>query len=63
MDYQHLPIMHRLITSTVWGKVPANPLQVTNAFSNNPDDRQYQDVGFDGLTDDEEKSKVQYLPQ
>ena len=44
-------------SSTVWGKVPANPLQVTNAFSNNPDDRKYQDVGFDGLTDDEEKRK------
>jgi cell surface protein SprA len=43
--------------NTVWGKVPANPLQVTNAFSNNPDDRQYQDVGFDGLRDDEEKIK------
>ncbi|MBK5270797.1 MAG: cell surface protein SprA, partial [Bacteroidia bacterium] len=43
--------------NTVWGKVPANPLQVTNAFSNNTDDRQYQDVGFDGLRDDEEKTK------
>lgn len=48
--------------NTVWGKVPSNPLQVTNAFSNNPDDRQYQDVGFDGLTDDEEKTKfLNYL--
>jgi cell surface protein SprA len=37
--------------------VPSNPLQVTNAFSNEPDDRQYQDVGFDGLTDEEEKVK------
>ncbi len=45
--------------NTVWGKVPANPLQVTNAFSNDPNDRQYQDVGFDGLTDDEEKTKFQ----
>ena len=43
--------------STVWGKVPSNPLQVTNAFSNNPDDRQYQDVGFDGLQDADEKIK------
>src|SRR6185295_8470159 len=43
--------------STVWGKVPANPLQVTNAFSNNTDDRKYQDVGLDGLRDDEEKTK------
>jgi cell surface protein SprA len=44
-------------SSTVWGKVPSNPLQVTNAFSNNPDDRKYQDVGFDGLSDDEEERK------
>jgi len=43
--------------STVWGKVPSNPLQVTNAFSNNTEDRQYQDVGYDGLRDEEEKTK------
>ncbi len=43
--------------NTVWGRVPANPLQVTNAFSNEPDDRQYQDVGLDGLTDDDERTK------
>lgn len=48
--------------NTTWGKVPSNPLQVTNAFSNNPEDRQFQDVGFDGLTDDEEKTKfLNYL--
>lgn len=46
-------------SSTVWGKVPANPLQVTNAFSINPDDRAFQDVGFDGLRDDEEQRKFQ----
>ena len=44
-------------STTVWGKVPSNPLQVTNAFSNNIDDRQYQDVGFDGLRDEEELRK------
>ncbi|MGA1379655.1 MAG: cell surface protein SprA, partial [Chitinophagaceae bacterium] len=44
-------------SSTVWGRVPAIPLQVTNAFSNTPTDRQYQDVGFDGLTDEEEQQK------
>jgi len=42
---------------TVWGKVPANPIQVTNAFSNDPADRQFQDVGLDGLTDEEERQK------
>lgn len=36
---------------TQWGRVPRNPIQVTNAFSNRPEDRTFQDVGFDGLTD------------
>lgn len=43
--------------SSVWGSTPANPLQVTNAFSNDPDDRQYQDVGLDGLSDADERAK------
>src|SRR6187431_1902375 len=43
--------------NTVWGRVPSNPIQVTNAFSNDPDDRPYQDVGYDGLTDSLEKNK------
>ncbi|MGQ0738581.1 MAG: T9SS outer membrane translocon Sov/SprA [Bacteroidota bacterium] len=43
--------------NTVWGRVPANPLQVTNAFSNEPADRPLQDVGFDGLQDNDEKTK------
>ncbi|HTL07731.1 MAG TPA: cell surface protein SprA, partial [Chitinophagaceae bacterium] len=43
--------------SSVWGNVPANPLQVTAAFSNDPADRPFQDVGFDGLGDDAEKAK------
>ncbi|HYF29687.1 MAG TPA: cell surface protein SprA [Chitinophagaceae bacterium] len=59
------PKIPALIDSTSkWGRVPANPIQVTNAFSNDPDDRPYQDVGFDGLTDDGEKGKFQqYLAQ
>ena len=49
-------------TNTVWGRVPSNPIQVTNAFSNDPDDRQYQDVGYDGLTDSlERKKQAAYL--
>ncbi|MEP6700273.1 MAG: cell surface protein SprA, partial [Bacteroidota bacterium] len=44
-------------TNTVWGRVPANPLQVTNAFSNIPTDRVLQDVGYDGLTDTAEQVK------
>ena len=44
-------------TSTVWGKTPVNPIQVTQAFSNDPADRPYQDVGFDGLNDADEAVK------
>ena len=39
---------------TIWGRVPRNPIQVTNAFSNNPDDRVFQDIGFDGISDSAE---------
>ncbi len=47
-----------------WGVVPRNPIQVTNAFSNVPEDREYQDVGFDGLNDKNEADKQQaYLEQ
>ncbi len=44
---------------TSWGKVPKNPIQVTNAFSNDPADRPLQDVGFDGLADSGEVRKFQ----
>ena len=44
-------------SSSVWGRAPANQIQVTNAFSNDPSDRPYQDVGFDGLDDAGEQSK------
>ena len=33
-------------SSTVWGKVPVNPIQVTQAFSNDPADRPLQDAGL-----------------
>lgn len=46
-------------SSTVWGKVPANPIQVTQAFSNDPADRPLQDAGFDGLDDEAEQRKYQ----
>ncbi|MEO6454739.1 MAG: cell surface protein SprA [Ginsengibacter sp.] len=45
------------IDTSVWGSVPRNPIQVTNAFSNDPDDRPIQDVGFDGLSDTAEVAK------
>ena len=40
-----------------WGRVPSNPQQVTNAFSNDPNDRKYQDIGLDGLDDTAEANK------
>ncbi len=44
------------VDNTVWGKV--SKLQpVVNAFDNNPSARVLQDVGLDGLNDDEEKTK------
>ncbi len=41
-------------TTSVWGKTPINPIQLTQAFSNDEGDRPFQDVGFDGLRDEEE---------
>ncbi|MFT3910577.1 MAG: cell surface protein SprA [Ferruginibacter sp.] len=43
--------------TTIWGRVPLNPTQVTNAFNNEPEDRLFQDVGFDGLSDTGEVRK------
>lgn len=43
--------------TTVWGRVPLNSSQVTNAFNNEPEDRLFQDVGFDGLSDTGEVRK------
>ena len=48
--------------NSVWGRMPVNPIQITQAFSNDPADRPYQDVGFDGENDDSERIKrAQYL--
>ena len=44
-------------TSSIWGTTPVNPIQITQAFSNNAADRGYQDVGFDGLSDSSERTK------
>ncbi|HXD77671.1 MAG TPA: cell surface protein SprA [Puia sp.] len=43
-------------SSSVWGRVPANPIEVTTAFSNNSGDRPYQDVGLDGMGDQSEQT-------
>ncbi|HET7896923.1 MAG TPA: cell surface protein SprA, partial [Flavisolibacter sp.] len=52
------------VDETAWSIIPRNPIQVTNAFSNDPADRPYQDVGFDGATDTAERRKfAPYLNQ
>ncbi len=52
------------LDETAWAKVPRNPIQVTNAFSNDPTDRPYQDVGYDGMPDSAERRKfAPYLNQ
>jgi len=55
------PTIPASIDSSTWGRVPVTPIQVTNAFSNNPEDRKFQDIGFDGLGDDDERIKRAYL--
>tara|TARA_B100000787_G_scaffold152225_1_gene125758 strand:+ start:50377 stop:57546 length:7170 start_codon:yes stop_codon:yes gene_type:complete len=47
-------------TSTIWGKVPTNP-SIIYAFDLEDDSRTRQDIGLDGLTDDEERIKFPAL--
>ncbi len=44
----------RFVT-TIWGRVPKDP-QITLTFDNNYDKRIYQDVGYDGLSDEYERN-------
>jgi cell surface protein SprA len=48
-------------SSNTWGKTPVNPIQITQAFSNDPNDRPFQDVGLDGLDDAAEVRKKGYV--
>ncbi|HET6253049.1 MAG TPA: cell surface protein SprA [Puia sp.] len=51
-------------STSVWGRVPANPIEVTTAFSNNSGDRPYQDVGLDGMNNTSEANHfANYLNQ
>ena len=43
------------VDTTVWGRIPLVQ-SLVNAFSNDPGARRFQDVGLDGLSDDDEKS-------
>jgi cell surface protein SprA len=44
-----------LVDTTVWGRVPVTQ-SLVNAFNNDLQSRQYQDVGLDGLSDKDELS-------
>ena len=44
-----------LLDTSIWGYIPQNPIQLNNAFSNNVSDREFQDIGFDGLNDEQER--------
>lgn len=46
------------VDTTIWGRVPTIQALV-NAFDNDPNSRHYQDVGYDGLTDEDERSFFQ----
>ena len=43
------------VDTTIWGRVPVTQ-SLVDAFDNNPDSRIYQDVGYDGLRDDDERT-------
>jgi cell surface protein SprA len=43
------------VDTTAWGRVP-NVQAVVHAFDNDPQSRQYQDVGIDGLRDNDENT-------
>ena len=51
-----LPINSSVIDvdTTAWGRVPTN-YSIVDAFDNDPLSRQYQDVGLDGLSDNDER--------
>jgi len=48
-------IGNRPFDQTNWGRIPRVP-PITNAFDNDPDKRLAQDVGLDGINDEEERS-------
>jgi cell surface protein SprA len=50
------PNLPAQVDKSIWGNVPRNPIQVTNAFSTDPADRPFQDVGYDGLSDTAERN-------
>jgi len=52
-----------MVDSTTWGRVPLSQ-SLVNAFDNDPTARGYQDVGLDGLSDEDERTFfADYLDQ
>lgn len=50
------------LDSSKWGRIPKFQQQLTQAFDNDPAVRAYQDVGYDGLKDNDELNyRQQYL--
>jgi cell surface protein SprA len=44
------------VALSAWGRVPKFQQQLTDAFDNDPASRAYQDVGYDGIDDEQENS-------
>ncbi|MCL2042142.1 MAG: cell surface protein SprA [Bacteroidales bacterium] len=56
------------VDTTIWGRVPIKQ-SLVNSFSNDPNSRPFQDVGYDGLRDEDERTffsrsgQHDYLPK
>jgi len=50
-----LPVSETVVDvdTTSWGRVPIN-FSIVDAFDNNPESREYQDIGFDGLNSNDD---------
>ncbi len=48
--------INKVDSSTVWGRVPTIQ-SIVNTFDADPDNRERQDVGYDGLSDEDERVK------
>lgn len=42
------------VDTSIWGRTPKFQQQITQAFDNDPEIRKYQDIGYDGLQDNDE---------
>lgn len=52
------------VNNSVWGHTPSNLAVVSNAFTNNLNNRRLQDLGLDGLNEDQERQQfASYLNQ